>query len=176
MPYQIYRIGEWERVGGVDGYSTIRAYLQPGLYETEAYARKKAARLADRIARTAATEAFRSLRSVKARSTSAARRSVPGGRPIRTSSISTTAPSEETAMIRKTEDVPRPPRRIGRANTREAKGRRYSAEAVQREIARDRRIKPKEARLIHALLRGWRGCGRQTPTAKAKEDPHAQPC
>ena len=46
MAYQIYRIGEWERVGGVDGYSTIRAYLQPGLYETEGYARKKAARLA----------------------------------------------------------------------------------------------------------------------------------
>jgi hypothetical protein len=34
MAYQIYRIGEWERVGGVDGYSTIRAYLEPGLYET----------------------------------------------------------------------------------------------------------------------------------------------
>src|SRR5271169_6122163 len=47
MAYQIYRIGEWERGGGVDGYSTIRAYLQPGLYETEAFARKKAARLAD---------------------------------------------------------------------------------------------------------------------------------
>ena len=47
MAYQIYRIGEWERVGGVDGYSTIRAYLQSGLYETEAYARKKATRLAD---------------------------------------------------------------------------------------------------------------------------------
>ena len=47
MAYQIYRIGEWERVGGVDGYSTICAYLQPGLYETEAFARKKAARLAD---------------------------------------------------------------------------------------------------------------------------------
>ena len=47
MAYQIYRIGEWERVGGVDGYSTIRAYLEPGLYETQAYARKKAARLAD---------------------------------------------------------------------------------------------------------------------------------
>jgi hypothetical protein len=46
MAYQIYRTGEWERVGGVDGYSTIRAYLQPGLYETEAYARKKAACLA----------------------------------------------------------------------------------------------------------------------------------
>ena len=47
MAFQIYRIGEWERVGGVDGYSTIRAYLQPGLYETGAYARKKAARLAN---------------------------------------------------------------------------------------------------------------------------------
>jgi hypothetical protein len=47
MAYQIYRVGEWERVGGVDGYSTIRAYLQPGLYETHAYTRKKSARLAD---------------------------------------------------------------------------------------------------------------------------------
>jgi hypothetical protein len=47
LAYQIYRIGEWDRAGGVDGHSTIRAYLQAGLYETEAYARKKAARLAD---------------------------------------------------------------------------------------------------------------------------------
>ena len=47
MAYQIYRIGEWERVGGVDGYSTIRAYLEPGLYETQAFAQKKAARLAE---------------------------------------------------------------------------------------------------------------------------------
>jgi hypothetical protein len=70
---------------------------------------------------------------------------------MRTSSISTTAPSEETAMTRKTEDVPRPPRT---ENAREAEERRYSAEAVQREIAKDRRIKPNEARLIHALLRG----------------------
>ena len=31
MAYQIYRIGEWERVGGVDGYSSIHAYLEPGL-------------------------------------------------------------------------------------------------------------------------------------------------
>jgi hypothetical protein len=37
---------------------------------------------------------------------------------------------------------------------REAEGHRYSTEAVQREIAKDRRIKPNEARLIHALLRG----------------------
>jgi hypothetical protein len=34
------------------------------------------------------------------------------------------------------------------------KGHRYSAEAVQREIDKDRRIGPVEARLIHALLRG----------------------
>jgi hypothetical protein len=47
MAYQIYRIGEWERVGGVDGYSTLRAYLEPGLYGTQAYACKKAARLAN---------------------------------------------------------------------------------------------------------------------------------
>jgi hypothetical protein len=47
MAYQIYRIGEWERVGGADGYSTCRAYLRPGLFETDAYARKKAALLAD---------------------------------------------------------------------------------------------------------------------------------
>ena len=57
-------------------------------------------------------------------------------------------------MTRKTQDVPRPPRTDGRANAREAEERRYSAEAVQREIAKDRRIKPNEARLIHALLRG----------------------
>jgi single-stranded DNA-binding protein len=29
MAYQIYRIGEWERVGGVEGYCAIRAYFQP---------------------------------------------------------------------------------------------------------------------------------------------------
>ena len=154
MAYQIYCIGEWERVGGVNGYSTIRACLQPGLYETEAYARKKAACSPTRITRAAATEAFTSLRSAKARSTTTDRRSPPGGPPIRTSSISTTAPSEETATTRKTEDVSRPPRTDGRANAREAEERRYSAEAVQREIAKDRRIKPNEARLIHALLRG----------------------
>ena len=57
-------------------------------------------------------------------------------------------------MTRKTEDVSRPPRIDGQANAREAEGHRYSAEAVQREIAKDRRIKPNEARLIHALLRG----------------------
>jgi hypothetical protein len=45
MAYQIYRIGEWEWIGGVDGYSTCRAYLQPDLYETQAYAIKKAALL-----------------------------------------------------------------------------------------------------------------------------------
>jgi hypothetical protein len=57
-------------------------------------------------------------------------------------------------MTRKTEDVRRPPRTDGRANTHEAEGRRYLAEAVQRQIAKDRRIKRNEARLIHALLRG----------------------
>jgi hypothetical protein len=60
-------------------------------------------------------------------------------------------------MTRRTEDAPRPPGAGGRANAPEAEGRRYAAEAVQREIAKDRRIKPNEARLIHALLRGWRG-------------------
>ena len=57
-------------------------------------------------------------------------------------------------MTRKTEEVPRTPRTDGRANAHEAERRRSSAEAVQREIAKDRRIKPDEARLIHALLRG----------------------
>jgi hypothetical protein len=139
MAYQIYRIGEWERVGGVDGYSTIRAYLEPGLYETQAYARKKAARLADQDYGTVGTEAFRSLQSARARSTSAVRRSAPGGQPIRTSSISTTAPSKETAMARRTEGAPRPPGAGGRANARETERHRYSADAVKREIAKDRR-------------------------------------
>jgi hypothetical protein len=57
-------------------------------------------------------------------------------------------------MNRKTDDVARPPRTNGRANARGLEGPRYSAKAVQREIAKDRRIKPGEARLIHALLRG----------------------
>ena len=51
-------------------------------------------------------------------------------------------------------NVPRPPRTNARANAREPEGHRYSAEAINREIAKDRRIKPSEARLIHALLRG----------------------
>ena len=59
-------------------------------------------------------------------------------------------------MTSKTKDVPRRPRlrTDARANAHESEGRRYSAEAVQREIAKDPRIKPNEARLIHALLRG----------------------
>jgi hypothetical protein len=154
MAYQIYRIGEWERVGGVDGYSTIRAYLQPGLYETEAYACKKAARLAGQDYENGGDGSFQVV-SVGESPFDNNRPSLAAWwAPIRTSSISTTAPSEETAMTRKTQDVPRPPRTDGRANAREAEGRRYSAEAVQREIAKDRRIKPNEARLIHALLRG----------------------
>jgi hypothetical protein len=57
-------------------------------------------------------------------------------------------------MTRKTDDVARPARANGRANARALQGSRYSAEAVQREIAKDRRIKPAEARLVHAPLRG----------------------
>ena len=49
-----------------------------------------------------------------------------------------------------------PPHRRKRT-TRSATGR-----AVQREIAKDRRIKPNEARLIHALLRG-RAAGAVVP-------------
>jgi len=63
------------------------------------------------------------------------------------------------------DDIPfRPPRtgeasasplaRPGRASAHEPKGFRYSTEGIRREIAKDRRIKPNEARLIHALLRG----------------------
>ena len=57
-------------------------------------------------------------------------------------------------MTRRTEDVPRLPRTDGPANAPEAEGHRYLADAVQREIAKDRRIKPKEVRLIHALRQG----------------------
>jgi hypothetical protein len=55
-------------------------------------------------------------------------------------------------MTNNKEDIPRTPRKDGRANAPEAEGHRYSAKAVQREIAKDRRIEPNEARLIHALL------------------------
>lgn len=34
---------------------------------------------------------------------------------------------------------------------------KYNKDAVDREIAKDKRIKRKEAKLIHALLKGWRG-------------------
>ena len=66
-------------------------------------------------------------------------------------------------MTSKTKDVPRRPRlrTDARANARESEGHRYSAEAVAAEIAKDPRIKPNEARLIHALLRG-RGRGLET--------------
>ena len=57
-------------------------------------------------------------------------------------------------MTRTSNDAARPPRTNGNANARAYDGPRYSAEAVQREIAKDRRIKPAEARLIHALLKG----------------------
>ena len=48
-------------------------------------------------------------------------------------------------MTRKTGDDPRPPGAGDRANPREAERHRYSAEAVQREIAKDRCIVPNEA-------------------------------
>src|SRR5271170_2348559 len=114
MTYQIYRIGEWERVGGVDGYSTTRAYLQSGLYETEAYARKKAARLADQDYENGGDGSFQVVAVGESPFDNNRPRSATGGRPIRMSSISTTAHSEETVMTRKTEDVPRPPRADGR--------------------------------------------------------------
>jgi len=47
MSYQIYRLGEWVRVGGVGGYSTMRAYVQPNVYETKACALAIAGRLAE---------------------------------------------------------------------------------------------------------------------------------
>ena len=146
MAYQIYRIGEWERVGGVDGYSTIRAYLQPGLYETGAYARKKAARLADQDYENGGDGSFQaSLRSAKAHSTTTDRRSPPGGPPIRTSSISTTAPFEETAMTRKTEDVPRlpaPPVERTHTKRRDVDTRPRPATAKSPRIAASSRTKP----------------------------------
>ncbi len=33
---------------------------------------------------------------------------------------------------------------------------KYDYEAVEREIKRDKRIKGREAKMIHALLKGWR--------------------
>jgi hypothetical protein len=60
MAYQIYRIGECERVCGVEGYSTIRAYLQPGLYETEAMLAKSPLASPTRIRKAAGTESLRS--------------------------------------------------------------------------------------------------------------------
>ena len=145
MAYQIYRIGEWERVGGIDGYSTIRAYLEPGLFETEAYARKKAARLADQDYENGGDGSFQVV--------AVGESPFDNNRPS-LAAWCATHPHVFDFDDRKTEDVPRPPRIDGQANSREAEGRRYFAEAVQREIAKDRRIKPNEARLIHALLRG----------------------
>ena len=154
MANQIYRTGEWERVGGVDGYSTIRAYLQPGLYETEAYARKKAAWLAGQDYENGGDGSFQVV-AVGESPFDERRPSLAAWWATHPHVLDfDDCPSEETAMTRKTEDVPRPPRTDGQASAREAEGRRYSAEAVQREIANDRRIKPNEARLIHALLRG----------------------
>ena len=81
MAYQIYRIGEWERVGGVDGYSTIRAYLSRVSTKPKPMLARRPLASPTRITRTAATEAFRSLRSARARSTTTDRRPLapPGG-------------------------------------------------------------------------------------------------
>jgi hypothetical protein len=57
-------------------------------------------------------------------------------------------------MTRKSNHADRPPRTNGRTNADASNGNRYSAEAVEREIDKDLRIKPREARLIHALLKG----------------------
>jgi hypothetical protein len=139
MAYQMYRIGERARVGGVDGYSTIRTYLQPGLYEPKPLLARRPLASPTRIARTVATGASRSSPSAKALRQQPTRALRLAGHP-------------PDGHERKTEDVPRPPRADGRANAREAEGHGYSADAVQRKIAKDRRIKPNEASLIHALL------------------------
>jgi hypothetical protein len=50
---------------------------------------------------------------------------------------------------------------------------KYNAEAVQKAIERDPRIKPGEAKKIHALLKGWRGDGtdaQETAGEQASED------
>lgn len=43
------------------------------------------------------------------------------------------------------------------ADKKPAEGGKYNASAVQKEIEKDKRIKPGEAKLIHGLLKGWRG-------------------
>lgn len=57
-------------------------------------------------------------------------------------------------MTRKRDEADRAGPVAERSTTLSPGAPRYSAKAVQREIDRDRRIKPAEARLIHALLRG----------------------
>jgi hypothetical protein len=57
-------------------------------------------------------------------------------------------------MTRKRDEADRADPVAERSTTPSPGAPRYSPEAVRREIDRDRRIKPAEARRIHALLRG----------------------
>lgn len=56
------------------------------------------------------------------------------------------------------------------ADKKPAEGGKYNASAVQKEIEKDKRIKPGEAKLIHGLLKGWR-----KDDADAKADWDAYP-
>jgi Uma2 family endonuclease len=115
MAYQIYRIGEWERVGGVDGYSTIRAYLEPGLYETRAFAQKKATLLAEEDYESGGDGSFEVV-AVGESAFDNKRPSLVVWRAIHPHVLDpANCYSEETAMTRRTEDVPRPPGAGGRA-------------------------------------------------------------
>jgi hypothetical protein len=83
MAYQIYRIGEWERVGGVDGYSTIRTYLEPGLYEPKPLLARKAARLAHEDCENGGDRSFQVVAVGESPSTTTDAGSPPGGPPTR---------------------------------------------------------------------------------------------
>ena len=53
------------------------------------------------------------------------------------------------------------------ADKKPAEGGKYNASAVQKEIEKDKRIKPGEAKAIHGLLKGWR---KDDVKADANED------
>jgi hypothetical protein len=114
MAYQIYRIGEWERIGGVDGYSTCRAHLQPGIYETLAYATKKVALLSDEDYRSGGDGAFQVV-AVGASPFDLNRPRFARGRRINQPSLSTTFPSEGGGFAR---TVAKPTRQLGRTPAR----------------------------------------------------------
>jgi Uma2 family endonuclease len=71
-------------------------------------------------------------------------------------------------MTRRTEDVPRPPRTNGRATAPEAEGHRYSADAVQREIAKDRRY-PSRGKPASSTPSCATEAEAQTPSAKPRK-------